>query len=69
MKSTGTILILLGLGLTIFTGFKFFTKEKVVDLGAVEIVRDKPDHLHWPPALGIFIMGIGSVVLWRASKK
>jgi hypothetical protein len=69
MKKAGIFIILLGLGLTIFTAFTFFTKEKVVDIGKVEITRNKPHHLNWSPLIGIAVMGIGGVVLWQSSKK
>lgn len=69
MKKTGIITILVGLALTIFTAFTFFTKEKVVDIGTVEITRNKPHQLYWSPILGIAVMGIGGVVLWQSSKK
>jgi hypothetical protein len=69
MKKLGIIMILIGLGLTIFTAFTVFTKEKVVDIGAVEITRDKPHHLNWSPLIGIAVMVIGGVVLWQAPKK
>ena len=69
MKKAGIFIILLGLGLTIVTAFTFFTKEKVVDLGEVEITRKKPHHLTWSPLIGIAVMGIGGVVFWQSSKK
>lgn len=69
MKTTGIIIFLVGLILTVFTTFKFFTKEKVVDLGVVEITRNEPHTFNWSPLLGIAIMGIGGVVVWQASKK
>jgi LPXTG-motif cell wall-anchored protein len=69
MKITGISILLIGLVITIFTAFTFFTKEKVVDLGAVEITRDKPHHLNWSPLIGIAVMGIGGFVLWRSNKK
>ena len=69
MKTTGLTLLIIGFVLTVFTAAKFFTKEKVVDLGAVEITRDKPHNLSWSPLIGIMVMGIGGVVLWQASKK
>jgi len=69
MKKIGIIILLLGLGLTIFTAVTYFTKEKVVDIGKVEITRNKPHHLKWSPLIGIVIMGIGGIVLWQASKK
>jgi hypothetical protein len=69
MKITGITLLIIGVLLTIFTTFKFFTKEKVVDLGVVEITADKPHDFSWSPLIGIAVMGIGGVVLWQASKK
>jgi hypothetical protein len=69
MKYTGIAIILIGLVLTIVTAFTFFTKEKVVDIGKLEITRDKPHHLNWSPLIGIAVMGIGGVVLWRSYKK
>ena len=69
MKATGLTLLLLGIALTIFTSIRFFTKEKVVDLGVIEITRDKPNDFSWSPVMGIVVMGIGGVILWQASKK
>jgi hypothetical protein len=69
MKKVGIIIILLGLGLTIFTAFTFFTKEKVVDIGKVEITRNKPHNLNWSPLIGIAVMGIGGITLWQSNKK
>ena len=69
MKTAGIIIIIVGLVLTIFTAFTFFTKEKVVDIGKIEISRDEPHKLNWSPFIGIAVMGIGGVVLWRSYKK
>jgi len=69
MKIAGIIIIDIGLVLTIFTATTIFTKEKVVDIGKIEITRNKPHYLNWSPLIGIALMGIGGVVLWRASKK
>jgi hypothetical protein len=69
MKKAGIIIILIGLALTIFTAFTFSTREKVVDVGKIEITRDKPHNLKWSPLIGIAIIGIGGVVLWRSFKE
>jgi len=69
MKKTGIFIILVGLALTIFTTITFFTREKVVDLGKVEITRNKPHNLKWSPLIGIAVMGIGGLVLWQSYKK
>jgi hypothetical protein len=68
MKKVGIFILIVGLGITIFTAFTFFTKEKVIDIGAIEITKDKPHHLNWSPLIGIAVMGIGGVFLWRSYK-
>ena len=68
MKKAGMFIILLGLVLTIFTAITFFTREKVVDLGKVEITRNKPHHLNWSPLIGIAVMAIGGVIYWQSPK-
>jgi hypothetical protein len=69
MKQTGIAIVILGLLLTVFTAFKFFTKEKVVDIGALEITRDKPHSFEWSPVIGIVVMGIGGAVLLQGARK
>lgn len=69
MKKAGILVIILGLVLTAFSAFTFFTKEKVVDIGKIEITRNKPHHLNWSPLIGIAVMGIGGVMLWQSYKK
>jgi hypothetical protein len=69
MKKVGIIIIAIGLLLTIFTAFTYFTKEKVVDIGKIEITANKPHHLSWSPLIGVAVMAIGGVVFWQGSKK
>jgi hypothetical protein len=69
MKKAGILILLIGLGMTIFTTITMFTKEKIVDIGKVEITRNKPHRLNWSPMVGIALMGVGGVMLWQASKK
>ena len=68
MKSTGLILLIVGLSLTIFNAFKFFTREKVLDLGVVEITKNQPHYFSWSPIIGIIIMAIGLFILLRSPK-
>ena len=69
MKKAGIVIIIIGLLLTIFTAFTFFTREKVVDIGKVEITANKRHHFSWSPLIGIAVMGIGGVVLWQSPKR
>jgi hypothetical protein len=49
--------------MTIYTSFTYFTREKVVDLGKLEITKEKQHSVNWQPYIGIGIMIIGGVVL------
>ncbi len=69
MRKVGVFIMLIGLALTIFTTITFFTREKVVDLGKVEITQNKPHRFKWSPLIGIAVMGIGGVVFWSSGKK
>ncbi|MBN2806742.1 MAG: hypothetical protein JXR22_08790 [Prolixibacteraceae bacterium] len=69
MKTTGIALIIIGLVLTIITSFSFFTKEKVVDLGKLEITTEKPHSVNWSPILGVALIGIGGIALWQGTRK
>lgn len=69
MKITGIVLIIIGLVLTIITSFSFFTKEKVVDIGKLEITTEKPHSVNWSPIFGIAVIGVGGLALWQGSRK
>ena len=63
MKKAGISILILGLIMTLYTGFAYFTREKVVDLEGREITKDNQNTLNWQPYVGIGIMIIGGVVL------
>ncbi len=69
MKKAGIIILILGVVLTIFTAFTVFTREKVVDIGSLEITANKPHHLNWSPLVGVAVMGLGGVLFLIAPKK
>jgi uncharacterized membrane protein YdcZ (DUF606 family) len=69
MKITGIIIVFAGLGLTLFTAFSDFLKEKIFVIGSVEITRIQPHYFNWPPFIGIAIMMVGLFIIFRAKKK
>jgi hypothetical protein len=69
MKKAGVIIFVIGLLATLFTGFNYVTREKVVDIGELEISADKNHTLAWQPALGVVVMLVGGVVYLFGSKK
>lgn len=69
MKKAGIVILIIGLVLTIVTTFTYFTKEKVVDLGEIEINANKRHSLSWSPLIGIAVMAVGGVMLLVPFKK
>ena len=67
MKALGIILAIIGIGMLIFNGFNYTKKEKVVDIGPVEINADKQKSVGWPTYAGVVVLiaGIGLVILDR----
>jgi len=49
MKKAGIIILIIGLALTIFTTVTFFTREKIVDMGDIQISANKRHNLNWSP--------------------
>jgi len=69
MKKIGAIIFVIGLLATVFTGFNFVTREKVVDIGELEIMGNKNHSLAWKPALGLGVMIVGGIVFAFGSTK
>lgn len=68
MKKIGIALIIIGLVVAIFTGVSFFTKEKVLDIGQIEVTKNEKHTATWSPLWGVGIMVVG-VVLVLAGRK
>jgi hypothetical protein len=69
MKKAGITILIIGVAITIVTGLSFVTKEKVVDIGKLEINADKRHSLSWSPAVGVIIMTVGAGVYLIGTKK
>ena len=65
-KYVGIALIILGIVMLLYTGFNFVTKEKIVDLGPVEITKEKNHFVQWPPVIGAILIVGGIVVISRS---
>lgn len=63
MKNTGIVLIVLGIIMMAVTGFNFVTREKVVDIGDLEIKANKSHPVEWSPIVGAVLVAAGIVVL------
>ncbi|MDZ7634010.1 MAG: hypothetical protein U5L72_06035 [Bacteroidales bacterium] len=69
MKKAGIIILIIGLALTIFTTVTFFTREKIVDMGEIQISANKRHNLNWSPFIGIAVMAVGGVLMLVPSKR
>jgi hypothetical protein len=69
MKKIGLVVLVIGLLITLFTGFKYITREKVVDLGEIQISRDKTNRVSWSPLVGVAVMVVGGGMLLLGPKE
>ena len=67
MKVLGMILIVLGVIGLVYGGLTFTRKEKVVDLGPVEITRTENERIPLPPVAGgiCLVAGLAMVLAGR----
>jgi drug/metabolite transporter (DMT)-like permease len=64
----GISLIVIGVFMMVYTGFKYVTTDKVVDLGSVKIEKEKNHFVQWSPFVGIALV-IGGVIIIIRDKK
>ena len=61
-------MILLGSIMIVYTGFNYVTTEKVIDLGAIVINKEKNHPVQWSPIAGVILL-VGGIVLVVNNKK
>jgi hypothetical protein len=69
MKKAGIIILVVGLIISFFTGLNLVTREKVVDIGNLEISANRNHSLSWSPAVGVVMMIIGAGLYLAGKKK
>ena len=63
------ILIALGIAAFAYQGITFTTREKVVDLGPIQVTADKTKTIPLPPIVGAIALVGGIVLLVVGSRK
>lgn len=61
--------MVIGLLITVITGVSYVTKEKVVDIGQLEITKDKNNRMTWSPIAGVIMLVVGGGILLVGLKK
>jgi hypothetical protein len=69
MKTAGIVILIVGLLMTIYTGFTYVTQDKILDVGGLELTKDDHHTISWQPYVGIAAMVIGGVVLVLGRKQ
>ena len=69
MKTLGIVLLVVGLIMTVFTGFNVITKKKVVDLGPVEINKEEKTPIYWSPVTGGILAAAGLIIVLVGKRK
>lgn len=69
MKALGTVVIIAGIVLMIFGSGIFTKKEKIIDLGPIEVNKIEKQQQGWPLYAGAVITIAGAVVLLVAGKR
>ena len=68
MRPLGVILIILGILALVYTGFEYTTKEKVLDVGPLEVSAEKEKTVSWPPIVGVVLLAGGIIILVTSRK-
>jgi len=67
MKAVAVILIAVGVGIMIWGGFGFKTRQKVVDAGPIHISQDKTHNMPYGPVAGA-VLALGRMALLLKGK-
>ena len=65
----GIILIVIGIIALAYQGITYTTREKVVDIGSIQVTADKTKTFPLPPIVGGIALVGGIVLLVMGSKK
>jgi hypothetical protein len=69
MKLFAILLIIAGVLVVGFQGFTYVTREKVVDLGPIEVTRENEERVFLPPLIGALVLAGGIVLLIANSRR
>lgn len=66
-KSIAIVLVIIGVIMTIYTGFSYVTTEKVVDLGPIQVNKEENHPVQWKPIVGILIVVVGGIMFIKGN--
>ena len=69
MILSGIFLIIFGAAALTYQGITYTTREKVLDIGPIQVTKKTEKTIPLPPLLGGVALGPGIVLLIKGSKK
>ena len=63
MKAIGVVVLVIGILMTVSTGFNLVTKKEVVDVGPLEINKEEKTPIYWSPITGGVLIVAGIVIM------
>jgi hypothetical protein len=69
MRTAGIVLAVLGLIMLLVTGFNLVTKEKVAEIGPVEINKKENHTVNWSPIAGAVLLAGGVLIITTSKNK
>lgn len=69
MRKAGVIILVIGLIITIITGFNYVTKEPILEIGDLEISTERTHSTDWSPLAGVAVMVIGGAAYLFGGKE
>ena len=63
MKALGIVLIVCGALMMIITGVNVVDREKVIDVGPIEVFQEKSHPIAWSPIVGTVLLVAGALTL------
>jgi len=69
VKAIALVLIILGVLAMGYQGFTYVTREKVVDLGPLEVTKENHKRVFLPPVVGVVALAVGVALLLTNSKR
>ena len=65
----GIILLVVGCLALAYQGFTYTTREKVIDVGPVQVTAEKEKTISLPPLIGALAVGTGAVFLFAGLRR
>ncbi|SHG52223.1 hypothetical protein SAMN05443549_104318 [Flavobacterium fluvii] len=68
-KILGVVFIMMGIIMTVCTGFNYVTDEQLAEMGSTSISNEQDNPVQWEPVIGLMIIVGGFIVIEESNRK